>query len=191
MEKLLTADQAIQFAKTAADDFKESRLKISLDAAEAKSPTLVQRIDRKDAYYFIVPFWIGPRETARFIVDGFVGKLKEASGISAPAQSLQSYVSPQDALDRVLTARSTSKMKWDVEFRREHIGVHPVLVWQPCRQSPSPFLPFFQFSVAGSLVYLRADGQLFSRLDTPPPKPSRRGGARGVSRSHPAHRPRR
>lgn len=166
MEKLLTSDKAIQYARAAARDFSESRLKIALDSAEPKAPTLVQRIDRKDAYYFIVTFNIASRETARFIIDGFGGKLTEASGVTEPDKSLPRYVSSQEALDRMLTARAASKMKWPFEFRREHVGLHPVLVWKPCRQSPSPFLPFYQFSVGSSLVYLRVDGQLFSELKT-------------------------
>ena len=166
MEKLLTSDKAIQYARAAARDFSESRLKIALDSAEPTAPTLVQRIDRKDAYYFIVTFNIGSRETARFIIDGFGGKLTEISGVTESDKSLPRYVSSQEALDRMLTVRAASKLKWAFEFRREHVGLHPVLVWKPCRQSPSPFLPFYQFSVGSSLVYLRVDGQLFSELKT-------------------------
>ena len=166
METLLTSDKAVQFARAAARDFSESRLKFALHAAEPKSPTLVQRIDRKDAYYFIVSFNIGSRETARFIIDGFGGKLTEASGVTESEQALPRYVTSDEALDRMLRVRTASKMKWPFEFRREHVGVHPVLVWKPCRQSASPFLPFYQFSVGDSLVYLRVDGQLFSALKT-------------------------
>ena len=167
METLLTSERAIQYARAAARDFSESRLKLALQSAEPKSPTLVQRIDRKDAYYFIVPFTIGSRETARFIIDGFGGKLMEISGVTDSEKSLLRYLSPQEALDRMLRARvANKKMKWQFEFRRELVGLHPVLVWKPCRQSASPFLPFHQFSVGDSLVYLRVDGQLFSELKT-------------------------
>ena len=168
MEKLLTSDRALQFARDAAREFTESRLKIALDSAEPKWHTLVQRIDRKDSYYFVVTFNIAGRETARFIIDAYSGKLTEASGVTESTKSLQRYVSSQDALDRLITARAASKIKWEFEFRRECIGLHPVLVWKPCRQSPSPFLPFYQFSVGGSLVYLRVDGELFSALKTGP-----------------------
>ncbi len=167
-ERLLTPDKVIEYARTAARDFAESRLKVALQSAEPQSPTLVQRIDRKDEYYFIVPFSIASRETARFIIDAFGGKLKEASGVTESEKSLQRYVSPQDALDRMLTARASSRLKWDFAFRREHVGLHPVMVWKPCRQSPSPFWPFYQFSVGGSLVYLRVDGQLFNALKSGP-----------------------
>jgi hypothetical protein len=144
-------------------------LKIALHSAEPKSPTLVQRIDKKDAYYFIVPFNVASRPTARFIIDAFGGKLKEASGVIESDRSLPPYVSRDEALNRMLSERSMGKIKkFDFEFRRESIGLHPVLVWKPCRQSPSPFLPFYQFSVGGGLVYLRIDGQLFDALKTGP-----------------------
>jgi hypothetical protein len=168
MEKLLTSDRAIHFARAAAREFSASRLKLALHSAEPQSPTLVQRIDDKDAYYFIVPFTVASRETARFIIDAFSGRLMEISGVTESGKSLQRYVSSQEALDRMLTARAASKLKWEFEFRREHVGVHPVLVWKPCRQSVSPFLPFHQFSVGSSLVYLRVDGQLFNALKTGP-----------------------
>jgi hypothetical protein len=168
MEKLLTADQAIRYARAAARGFTESRLKIALHSAEPTSPALVQRIDRKDAYYFIVTFNIASRETARFIIDGFRGKLTEACGVTESGKALTRYLSSQEALDRMFTARAASRRKWEFEFRRELVGLHPVLVWKPCRQSASPFLPFYQFSVGGSLEYLRVDGELFSALKTGP-----------------------
>lgn len=167
-ERLLTVDKAIESARAAARDFAESRLKVALQSAEPQSPLLVQRIDRKDAYYFIVTFNIASRETARFILDGFGGKLTEASGVTESDKALTRYVSSQEALDRMFTARAASKRKWEFEFRREHVGMHPVLVWKPCRQSPSPFLPFYQFSVGGSFEYLRVDGEVFSELKTGP-----------------------
>jgi hypothetical protein len=166
MEKLLTAENAIRHARTAARGFSESRLKSALHAAEPQSSTLVQRVDRKDAFYFIVTFTVGSRETARFIVDGFGGRLLEASGVTESDKSLARYVSPEEALDRMLTARAASTLQWEFECRREHVGRHPVLVWKPCRQSASPFLPFHQFSVGTSLVYLRVDGQLYNALQT-------------------------
>jgi hypothetical protein len=169
METLLTSERAIQVARAAARDFSESRLKVALHSAEPKSPTLVQRIDRKDAYYFIVTFNIASRETARFIIDALSGKLTEASGVTESEKSLTRYVAPHEAVDRMFTARSASKMKWEFECRRETVGLHPVMVWKPCRQSASPFLPFYQFSVGNSLVYLRADGHLFSELKTGKP----------------------
>ena len=163
-KSLITSDLAIQSARAVARDFSESRLKLALHSAEPTSQTLVQRIDRKDAYYFIVTFTSASRETARFIIDGFGGKLMQASGITEPEKSLQRYVSPHEALDRMVTARAASRMKWEFECRREHVGLHPVLVWKPCKQSLSPFLPFYQFSVGNSFVYLRVDGELFSEL---------------------------
>ena len=169
MEKLLTPEKAIGYAEAAARDFTESRLKTALQSAVAKPPTLVQRIDKKDEYYFIVSFAIGSRETARFMIDAFVGKLKQASGVVAEDASLRRYVSSDEARERMIAARASSKVKkWEFEFRKEYMGQHPVLVWKPCRQSSSPFLPFHQFSVGGSLIYLRVDGQLFQSLTTGP-----------------------
>ena len=50
--------------------------------------------------------------------------------------------------------------------REGAIGEHPVLVWKPCVQSRSPFLPFYQFTVGDSFVYYRVDGERFDALTT-------------------------
>ena len=78
----------------------------------------------------------------------------------------------------MFTARAASKRKWEFEFRREHVGLHPVLVWKPCRQSPSPFLPFYQFSVGGSFEYLRVDGEAVQRVENRTSLIARRAQAR-------------
>ncbi len=43
--------------------------------------------------------------------------------------------------------------------------LHPTLVWRPCRQSMSPFYPFVQINLAGSLAYASLDGRVHSRLE--------------------------
>jgi hypothetical protein len=48
------------------------------------------------------------------------------------------------------------------------VGVHPVLVWKPSAESPSPWLPFYQLSVGDQFVYLRVDGRLVDRLRLTP-----------------------
>ena len=193
LETLLVPDVAIQRASTAVEIFKESRLSFAFKAAQPRTSTLVQRIDLKDSFYFIVSFQESAgREAARIIIDAFDGTLIEASGIIDASDSFDSWVSQGEALDRMLAVREASKVMLDVPFRREFIGVHPVLVWRPCRQSLSPFQPFYQFSVGGALVYLRTDGVLFDRLQLPPEKSTRRtrGGGRAVSKNRRAARPR-
>jgi hypothetical protein len=37
-------------------------------------------------------------------------------------------------------------------------------VWRPCRESLSPFYPFKLVSYGAHRLYLRSDGQIFTRL---------------------------
>ena len=49
--------------------------------------------------------------------------------------------------------------------RKEAFALYPTLVWKPCRESMSPYVPFFMATVGSRRVYLRVDGQLFNRLN--------------------------
>jgi hypothetical protein len=42
----------------------------------------------------------------------------------------------------------------------------PVVVWRPCRESTSRFLPFWRYQIDGRPVYVRADGIAFDELTT-------------------------
>ena len=42
--------------------------------------------------------------------------------------------------------------------------VSPFLVWRPCRESWSPHLPFYQITVGDYRLYVRLDGEVFTRL---------------------------
>ena len=48
--------------------------------------------------------------------------------------------------------------------RKEAHGLYPTLVWQPCRESLSPYYPFFMVTVGAQRIYVRVDGQVFTKL---------------------------
>jgi len=48
--------------------------------------------------------------------------------------------------------------------------ISPTLVWRPCRESFSPHLPFYMITVGEQQLYLRIDGEVFTKLT-----PSERG----------------
>ena len=165
--ELLNHDQALKYARAGADEFKDSPLRVAFNRAVPKDPRLVQRIDRNDSFYFIVSFTIGDRETSRVILDAFDGTLEEAAGIEKEGESLTPYLTEREAMS-TLFVESSAKKKWETTLRQGTIGLHPVLVWKPCRQSSSPFMPFYQFSTGRSFVYLRVDRQLSEALTNSP-----------------------
>lgn len=165
---ILDIDHAIASARTAANELKKlRRLKLAFENAVAGSPLLVQRIDREDSFYYIVTFKIGTRETGRIVLDAFDGTLHSAGAITETEPTLRANFSSTEAMGKMLS-EANLKARWKTKLREGLIGQHPVLVWRPCRESSTPLLPFYQFSVGGSFVYLRLDGQVSESLTTGP-----------------------
>jgi len=165
--EFLNPDNAMKYAKAAAEELKDSPLRAALNTAVTKSARLVQRIDRVDAYYYIVTLHVGARDTARVIVDAFDGKTREIGGVTESHASLPPFIAESDAMGK-LFSESRITPKWEINLRTGLVGLHPVLVWRPCRESASPLMPFYQFSVGNAFVYLRVDGRLCATLTTGP-----------------------
>lgn len=51
-----------------------------------------------------------------------------------------------------------------IPVRLEAVCQYPTLVWKPCRESLSPFFPFYMFTIGGERIYVRTDGAIFSQL---------------------------
>ena len=103
-------------------------------------------------------------ETARVIVDAFDGTLRQASGIEREGEVLQRFMASPQAVTRLYAEAERPPDVLPYRVRSGMVGEHPVLVWKPCGQSSSPFLPFYQLSVGDSFVYYRVDGKQFDAL---------------------------
>jgi hypothetical protein len=123
--------------------------------------TPVQRLDRKDELYYIVRVAHQRGTTARLALSESTGHLLEAEGIAKPGEVLWPYCDPM----AVMAARHRATDSPSA-MRTALIGRHPTLVWRPCRESTSRLLPFWLLTVRDSLVYVRVDGQVFTRLTT-------------------------
>lgn len=166
MKTLIAPHDAIRKASEQVDELDGERLRFALRESSPRTAQLVQRLDDPDAYYYIVSFYASARETTRMIVNGFDGSLEEASFIEERGEGLEQYHSAGVARDRLRAAFGGAPDALRFRVREGTIGEHPVLVWKPCVQSKSPFLPFYQFSVGDSFVYYRVDGEWFDALTT-------------------------
>ena len=52
--------------------------------------------------------------------------------------------------------------------RKEAICIFPTLVWRPCRESLSPYWPFYMLTVGDARLYVRIDGAVFTALHGEP-----------------------
>ena len=133
-------------------------------SSPSNQPVVVQRLDRKDDYYYIVEFANAGRLTARMAMGGRDGKLLRCNAVSRANSALRRFVTPPELL------RSREGKPFGIGAARERlvrtaaVGVHPVLVWKDCAQSRSPLLPFYVLTVGDSLSYLRVDGTFFHIL---------------------------
>ena len=108
----------------------------------------------------------GERVTARVLVDARTGRFSQAVGANQQRGALAPSVDPASAAERYWGRSLDLLSVGGRVVRRETLGQHPVLVWKPCRQSTSPTMPFYQFSVGDR--FMRADGAWFSELTTGP-----------------------
>ncbi len=161
--ELLNPDVATRAAESAATMLLRAspRWQPSLASRSWLSPLLVERLDRDD-YYYIVPCQREQGITARLSVNAISGRFMEASAIEVEGLTLPPYVEP--------VLPSLFGTSFDLPALRSRIlrpgtvGRHPVLVWKPCKESTSPFRPFYLLTVGDQVVYWRVDGTTFDRL---------------------------
>ena len=169
-QKLLLKEEAMKLAEAAIAMFREKkgRLQVAFTGARAADALLVQRLDDRDRYYYICSFTNDKGETARVIVDAHDGTFEEVSGIQEHGHLLPPFVSSTAGLERIQAeaAKTADALRYHV--RPGTVGTHPVLVWKPCGESSSPFLPFYEYSVGDSFVYYRVDGRRFDVLTSGP-----------------------
>lgn len=170
--ELVPADRALEVAQAERQRLlsRGGKWEAALAGAETDRGVvrLVERLDCHDHYIYMVDFRTRETVTARMLVNARTARYARAIGVVRPGTALRTLVHPDEVLSILWNRRSSVPGLGGRVLRRETVGRHPVLVWMPCRQSMSPFLPFYQFSLGDRLVYLRADGVWFSQLTTGP-----------------------
>jgi len=166
--KLLTAAEAVRHSKAGLAQYrldKDRRVATALRRARPGKPILVARLDRPNTYYHLVPWGTARSVAALTQVDARRGAflsihLQEKAGRPA-------MLTP-DAVLKLVTHKRFELPDGLGKLRvfPEAICLSPMLVWQPCRESFSPHLPFYQLTVGGRKLYVRIDGKVFTRLTT-------------------------
>lgn len=119
-------------------------------SAHAGEALLVRRSDLPDDQYYLVPMEDERGVAAVLMLDARTGKLLSAAAI--PERRAQLLLSPEEAARLIsirLRARALSE---------------PSLVWQPCRESPSPLTPFYAFKLEGGRAFVFSDGSVARQL---------------------------
>jgi len=171
--RLLTGDEVRDQARNAIELsclFENPFWEQLLARMELAQPFLVQRLDRADDYYWVVPT-VGTERPAFLSLDGLTGTVRQAIALPSGASWDWAANDPRrassEALADILTARlrDVCDLREQIVVRPEAISVHPTLVWQPCRESLSPFGPFAMITLGQQRVYWRLiDGAVFTSL---------------------------
>ena len=136
-------------------------------------PVLVQQIDTThldEAFYYLVPFGLNLASVkAVACVDGVTGEYLECTRFEADsAGSWGRMIGPWRTAASTRATVREGKIDLHLGARalvgKPEIGVHPQLVWKPCKQSQSIFLPFRLVKVGDNVRYIRIDGVVFDKL---------------------------
>jgi len=138
-----------------------------LENVSAGDALLVERLDRPNSEYWIVPT-IDVRGNVRALVgiDARLGDYEQAMSVPSTDASLFVFVDVAKVIEHVLNQPlAPSGPAAAPRLQRDAISVHPTLVWRPCRESLSPFYPFRMVVAGAQRLYVRVyDGALFSEL---------------------------
>lgn len=140
--------------------------KLAVQAGQAGTPVLVQRLDRQDSFYSIIPITEPSGAVPLAIaVDARTGVYLQ-SAVRRGAQGSVFTLNNRRSASRLVVGRRLQLPEplGRLLIRPEAVCHYPILVWKPCRESLSPFYPFHLFTVGGHPIYVRSDGVVFTSL---------------------------
>ena len=150
---LVSPEAAIKAARQGLSQLHSSDqpgIEASLAAGQAGTPIYVSRCDQAGKGYYLVP-WQEPGGISLIVqVDASTGQLASVAVPSIPQPTL--VMSAEEARHHVnqkLALRVTAE---------------PVLVWQPCRETASPFLPLYRVETEAGRVFVGMNGAVHQQL---------------------------
>ena len=166
--KFLVSEEAVKFSQVGLDEYgllKDERVAAAMREAQPGQPLAVLRLDRPNTYYYLVPWQTKGRVTALTQIDARFGIFHSLQLREKPVP--QEFLSRQAVLERVAHKRFELPEKLGRLILYPEVAcLSPTLVWQPCWESFSPHLPFYQFTVGEHTIYVRVDGEVFTKLTT-------------------------
>ncbi len=164
--EIITRDDAVKMVYEGVERFELHDAKdqmAKLREPRFEEPILVKRLDRPDSYYYLSPAMMNGAVHGFGQVDARFGDLQSVYILE---KATQPYELNRDVIVKSVLERTFDLPKEQGQFRLrpDTFCVAPTLVWQPCRESYSPHLPFWQITAGGQTVFVRADGEVYSYL---------------------------
>jgi hypothetical protein len=136
----------------------------AFQGAELQKPAVIQSLDDRDGYYYIVDF-MKEGVTGRVALALDPIRILRVEGSTIPGTFLPAFVTPQATLTE-REGRAFSESDGRI-VRKDAIGIHPVLVWRDCAQSHNQMWPFYVMTHGDRRYYQRVDGAIFPELTRP------------------------
>jgi hypothetical protein len=169
--RLLVPEEAIKFSEHGLQEYQlleDERVAAAVKDAQPGKPQPVLRLDQPNTYYYLVPWETKEGVTALAQVDARFGIFHSLHLREKPAR--QEFLSRDAILERMAYKRfELPEHRGRLVFYPEVVALSPTLVWQPCQESYSPHLPFYQYTIGENTIYVRVDGEVFTQLTTTGP----------------------
>ncbi len=166
--RLLTAANARKLAGEAIAELgliKREGWAEALKSAHPGEAILVQRLDRLDSFYWIVPMMKQRQLSAAVSIDARHGDYRQSMRLPEPVRDEPRFAAEADLLKHVTDQRfELPGFEGRLLVRKEAVCVYPHYVWRPCLESLSPFYPFRMVTVGAHRLYVRIDGAVFTSL---------------------------
>jgi hypothetical protein len=167
---LLSPSRALELAIEGVQEHRLNQRKEwrhAFEGAAKARPMLVQRLDRLDTYYYIVPFGREDAVGAAVSVDARFGDYQQAIALQSAGLNIFTALDNERIREMTLGRRHELGGRLGrMLIRKEAYCLYPTLVWRPCLESLSPFHPFHMITAGDYRIYVRVDGRIFTKLHT-------------------------
>lgn len=131
------------------------------------TPVLVKHLGHKNKYYYLTPITDITKNIYSLISnDARYGNFREAS--YTPKADKPLFFSPltKNEILKAIDIKIKTGGGAPIKIFKNTVSVSPVLVWKPCCESLSPFMPFHVAHIGDENFYVRIDKKVFTKLTT-------------------------
>jgi len=163
----LIGPDAMKFAERGIEEhylMEDKLFQKALDGAQPSDPILVQRLDLPDAYYYLVPMLRKDTVTALISIDGLYGNLGGARALPEPVR--WPFVDGKEVFEKIIEKKhiELGDRRGKLVVRKRAHCFYPIMVWRPCKESRSPYYPFYMVTVGDNRIYIGYDGTVYTEL---------------------------
>lgn len=146
---------------------KQSGWERALAGIQPARSMLVTRLDRPNRFYYIVAMGRSREAlSALALVDGRFGNFQQAAALER--DDLYRNLIGRNDIEKILLKKPIwlDKQQGRLKLYPGLFCIYPTLVWKPCKESLSPYYPFYMVTIGAHHIYIRIDGAVFTSLTT-------------------------